>query len=123
MKIIKALVAIILIELIIAIPVVVGIYAWGMLDFQPNANVSEVVGQFYDKFEANETTYYHFKANDDSVWWQLTAEEIGFIPKANETYTLVYDNNGTTKANKPCNCVVECECDVYDDIFLGVQAK
>lgn len=33
MKAIKALVAIILIELIIAIPVVVGIYAWGMLCF------------------------------------------------------------------------------------------
>lgn len=129
MKAIKVLVAIVLTEIAIAIPTVVGIYAWGMLGFPPdNANASEVVGQFYDKFEAvdqngNENTYYHFKANDDSVWWSLTAEEIGFIPIANKEYTLSYDNNGTTKANKTCDCVVECECDVYDDILLGVKAK
>lgn len=129
MKLIKTLVAIILIELIIAIPVVVGIYTWGMVGFQPsNANECAVTGQFYDCTVAedqngNVNTYYQFKANDDSVWWQLTAQEIGFIPNSSAEYTLTYDNNGTTKANKPCDCTDECECEIYDDIFLGVKAK
>ena len=94
------------------------------------ASETSVTGQFYGCTEATDTngntnTYYQFKANDNSVWWQLTAEEIGFVPNANKEYTLTYDNNGTTKANKPCDCgpEFECECEVYDDIFLGVQAK
>lgn len=131
MKAIKILVATILTEIAIAIPIVVSIYAWGMLGFPPdNANECAATGQFYDTFEAtdsngNANTYYQFKSNDNEVWWALTAEELGFVPKANAEYILTYDNNGTTKANKPCDCApeFECECEVYDDIFLEVQAK
>lgn len=131
MKVIKALKIIVLIEIAIAIPVVVGIYAWGMLGFPPNkANECSVAGQFYGSTEVtdqngNEKTLYQFRSHDNEVWWQLTAEEIGFVPKANTEYTLTYDNNGTTKANKPCNCApeFECECEVYDDILIGVQDR
>lgn len=37
-------------------------------------------------------------------------------------YILKYDNNGTTAENKSCECLPEweCECEVYDDIFLGI---
>ena len=94
------------------------------------SNTKEVKGQFYDSVVAtnqngNTNTYYHFKSNDDKVWWLVTADELGFIPKANTEYVLVYDDNGTTKANKPCDCAPEdeCECEVYDDIFLGVKAN
>ena len=92
------------------------------------ANESRVTGKFYGSCNISGTngsadTYYFFKANDDSVWWQLTAEEIGFVPSADEEYVLAYDNNGTTKTNKPCDCTEECECEVYDDILLGVKAK
>lgn len=116
-------------ELAIAIPLVTGIYAWGMLGFQPeNANECTAVGKFSEPFEAtdtngNETTLYQFKSNDNEVWWQLTAEEIGFIPNGNTEYVLTYDNNGTTKENKPCDCDLDCECEVYDDVLLSVERK
>ena len=129
MKTIKILKTIILIEIAIAIPVVVGIYAWGMLGFPPeNTNECVAVGKFYGDMELTDTngntdTYYQFKSNDNKVWWALSAEEIGFIPNGNTEYTLTYDNNGTTKANKPCDCApeFECECEVYDDVFLDIK--
>ncbi len=91
----------------------------------PNPNVNKVAGKFYDSFEAtdingNTDTYYQFKSNDDSVWWMLTAEEIGCIPNGNMEYVLTYDNNGTTKENKSCSCT-DCECEVYDDIFVTIR--
>ena len=124
MKLNKVLKTIILAELAIAIPLVVSIYAWGMLAFQPgNANEISTVGKFDGSYEAtdnngNTDTYYQFKANDDSVWWALTESQMGFIPDESTEYTLTYDNNGTTKANKPCDC---CECEVYDDVFISVR--
>jgi hypothetical protein len=122
MKILKT---IILIELALAIPIVTGIYAWGMLAFQPNANECTTVGKFDGTYEATDQngitdTYYQFKANDDSVWWALTESQMSFVPDENKEYTLTYDNNGTTKANKPCDC---CECEVYDDVFLGIKGR
>ena len=113
-------------EIIIAIPLVVGIYAWGMIGFAPsNANECIAVGKFYGNYEATDANgkaniYYQFKSNDNEVWWALTAEEIGFIPNENIEYTLTYNNNGTTKANKPCDC---CECEVYDDVFVSLREK
>jgi len=70
-------------------------------------------------------TYYQFKSNDDTVWWALTVEDIGFIPEENTEYTLIYFDNDTTVENKNCDCKPEweCECEVYDDIFLGIVKK
>ena len=90
-------------------------------------NTETVVGTFPFVVEAtdnngNEQTLYQFRSNDNDVWWQLTAEEIGFVPNANQEYVLTYDNNGTTKANKTCDCE-QCECEVYDDILLSVKEK
>ena len=94
-----------------------------------NANKS-VTGEFYDSIVAtdqngNKSTYYHFKSYDDKVWWYITEEQLGFIPKANTEYMLVYDENGTTSENKPCDCAPEseCECEVYDDIFVEVKTQ
>lgn len=93
-----------------------------------NANEISTVGKFDGSYEATDNngitdTYYQFKANDGSVWWALTENQMGFIPDDNTEYTLTYDNNGTTKANKPCDCArkYECECEVYDDEFVGIR--
>ena len=63
--------------------------------------------------------WYQFKSYDDTVWWALTTETLGFVPEANKTYTLVYYDNGTTN----CTEEFDCECEVYDDIFLTVEAN
>ena len=91
-------------------------------------NTHKVVGEFYTKIEMTDTkgntdTYYQFRSNDDTVWWALTATEMGFIPEVNTEYTLTYNDNGSTKANKPCDCAPEneCECEVYDDIFISIK--
>lgn len=94
----------------------------------PNANVNKVAGKFYGHHEAtdingNTDTYYEFRSNDGSIWWDLTEYQMNFIPNENTEYILTYDNNGTTRENKPCDCASEfnCECEVYDDIFLSVE--
>lgn len=67
-------------------------------------------------------TLYQFKSYDDTVWWCLTEKEIGFTPIIDSEYILCYYDNGTTKINKPCDCleVYDCECEVYDDIFIAL---
>lgn len=79
------------------------------------------------KFTNNHTSldgneYYQFKSDDDSIWWMLTETEIGYVPSLEKEYVLLYCNNGTTKDNKNCDCLSElkCECEVYDDVFLGI---
>ena len=71
---------------------------------------------------ANGEIYYHFKATDGSVWWCLLESQMGFVPKADAHYILRYDNKGTTKENKPCDCAPKynCECEVYDDEFVSI---
>lgn len=81
--------------------------------------IKSVDGKFHNSFGK----YYQFKSNDDTVWWALTTDDIGFVPAADAEYTLYYDNNGTTTENKNCDCKPECECEVYDDIFLGFSIK
>ena len=88
---------------------------------------TEVKGKFYNSLEAknykNELrTLYQFRSNDNEVWWLLTEEEIGEVPSENNEYTLIYFDNGTTENNKSCDCLPEwdCECELYDDIFLGL---
>lgn len=89
-------------------------------------NEATAVGKFHYTFEAkdidgNVDTYYHFKSNDNEVWWMLTETEIGYIPKLNTDYVLTYDNKGTTKENKPCDCDFVCEYEVYDDELISVK--
>ena len=88
----------------------------------------ETVGKFHHTMElkdinGTEDTYYQFRSNDDQVWWLLTETEMGFVPDYNTEYTLTYDNNGTTKENKSCDCKPEweCECEVYDDVFINIK--
>lgn len=78
--------------------------------------VSQAIGAF-SVMEGNE--YYQFKSYDDAEWWSLTAEEIGFVPEVNKPYTLLYHNNNTTECLE-CAEELECECEVYDDIFLAL---
>ena len=92
------------------------------------ARTNKVAGQFYGCIEAtdqngNADTYYQFRSYDCTVFWLLTADELGFVPNANKTYTLAYNDSGTTSENKPCNCDWEfhCECEVYDDILISVR--
>ena len=131
-KVKEILKTIVLVELAIAIPVVTTIYAWGMLAFQPEteSETIETVGKFYNNLDmkdinGNEDTYYQFKSNDNETWWLLTEEEIGHIPNENTEYVLTYNNNGTTKENKPCDCdpELDCECELYDDVLLSVERK
>ena len=64
--------------------------------------------------------WYQFKSYDNAVWWVLTEEQMGFVPEANKSYTLLYYNNGTTDCNE-CPEEFDCECEVYDDIFLAIK--
>lgn len=101
-----------------------------------NGNVSEgmkiplcaVEGKFYGDmicadYKGAEDTYYQFKSDDNTVWWVLTAEEIGHIPNTTDKYILYYTDNGTTKESQVCDCLPEwdCECYLYDDIFFYIE--
>ena len=82
--------------------------------------VSKIRGEFASAFEdVDGQMYYHFKSYDDSVWWVLTAKEIGFTPDIDKKYTLTYYNNGTIYCDE-CPREFDCDCEVYDDIFLAV---
>ena len=82
---------------------------------------SAVVGKFEhsgkwykgENFSEAET-YYQFKSNDNNIWWALTLEDLSFTPDADAEYTLIYYDNDTPGV---------CECEVYDDIFLGIVGK
>ena len=76
--------------------------------------ISTATGSF-EWLDGND--WYQFKSYDDTVWWALTTEDMGFVPEANKTYTLLYYDNGTTD----CTECSECECEVYDDIFLTIK--
>lgn len=89
----------------------------------PTSETHTVEGKFYGTMTSIEgETYYQFRSNDDSVWWLLTEKELGFIP-TEESYLLTYSDKGTTKENKPCDCdpIYECECELYDDMFLEIE--
>lgn len=66
---------------------------------------------------------YEFESYDKSVRWVLSREQFGgSVPQIGKGYTLCYYDNGTTADNKPCSDApeLECECEVYDDIFLTI---
>ena len=64
--------------------------------------------------------WYQFISYDNTVWWTLDTETIGFVPDADASYTLFYYDNGTTDCTD-CPEEYECECEIYDDIFLGLK--
>ena len=111
-------------KIILALIMSFNAIATSRADATPEGNytiTSVAVGSFESTFkDLNGNEYHHFKSHDDTVWWALTAEEIGFTPEANKTYTLLYDNNGTTDCTE-CAEELECECEVYDDIFIKVM--
>ena len=88
---------------------------------------TQVKGRFYHAMEVinykdEEEVVYQFRSDDNSVWRLLTEEEVGEIPNFTDIYTLIFFDNGTTAENKSCDCIPEweCECELYDDIFLGI---
>lgn len=90
--------------------------------------VVEVEGKFYGDmickdYQGIEDVYYQFRSDDDSVWWLLTATEIGHIPNTEDKYILYYTDNGTVKDTPVCDCLPEwdCECYLYDDIFFYIE--
>ena len=106
------------------------IFAILPIDGKTIATEKRAEGRFTADFEHNcdscdtdvERKYYQFKSYNNEVWWALTEEEIGFIPSYGKSYVLLYSDNGTTAENKTCGCLPEweCECEVYDDVFLGL---
>ncbi len=99
------------------------------LSLKANPNIKTTEGEFYTEFDAvnmetNATEhFYQFRSDDDSVWWILTAEEIGYVPGFETKYALTYDDKGTTAGNKTCDCLPEweCECQLYDDEFIRIK--
>ena len=92
--------------------------------------VISIGGKFYGDmictdYKDIEDTYYQFKSDDDTVWWILTAKEIGHVPNTDDKYTLYYANNGTVEESRVCDCLPEwdCECYLYDDIFLYIEKE
>lgn len=77
------------------------------------------VGKFYSGLTLTDTNgnsdyYYHFKSNDNEVWWFLTESELGFVPNLNSEYYFIYSDNGTTQCDPS-----DCECYLYDDTFIS----
>lgn len=79
--------------------------------------VSSTIGTF-EWYDGND--WYQFKSYDDKVWWLLSIKDIGFMPEENKTYKLIYYNNQTTDCFD-CEPKYDCECEVYDDIFLAIH--
>lgn len=89
----------------------------------PNtANIHTVSGEFHGapidctNADGATETLYQFRSYDNEVWWLLTAEEIGCVPSEGKTYNLKYDDKGTTSCTHS-----DCECYLYDDVFLGIS--
>ena len=92
--------------------------------------IEKATGKFEGSFttsdaNGNVETYYHFKSDDNRVWWLLTEEQIGFVPNRGDEYVVIYHNNGTTADSKLCTCDPElnCECEKYDDIFICIEGR
>lgn len=69
--------------------------------------------------DGNIIELYQFKSFDNENWWNLTKDELGFVPDSSKKYTLVYYQNETTKNNHKCDQEYDCDCYCYDDLFLG----
>lgn len=68
--------------------------------------VHSIMGTFTGPIlDTNGNLYFKFEGNNET--WTLSESELGFTPKAKETYTLFVSDNGTE--------------DIYDDIFVCVK--
>ena len=84
-------------------------------------NLSVAFGEFFTTYEAYDgIQYYQFRSYDDAEWWALTEEDIGYKPELGKQYTLIYHNNGTTECYE-CAEEIDCECEVYDDVFVALR--
>ena len=90
-----------------------------LAELSPN-NIETIEGKFYDTND--DSGFYQFRSDDDSVWWVLTEEEIGEIPSFEENYTLTYSDRGTTECHD-CPEEWDCECELYDDEFIKIIRK
>lgn len=92
-----------------------------------NINVTPTYGTFEGTWEGTDyngvtKTFYQFKSYDDSIWWAITAEELGYIPEEGRAYVLLYNENVDTEENHECDPALDCDCYAYDDLFLGIYA-
>ena len=88
-------------------------------------SVKQIYGTFYGTVNSvdgknEKTKLYQFKSYDDSFWWTLSADDIGFIPINGKPYVLAFNEGGSTKENHKCPTELNCDCYSYDDLFLGV---
>lgn len=86
----------------------------------PDISIGTFTGKYTSWDGTKYSTYYEFRSYDNTSWWDLEEKDIGFIPIEGKRYTLVSYNNGTTKENHDCPEEYDCECYLYDDVFLGV---
>lgn len=63
---------------------------------------------------------YQFESEDGETRWVLSVGELGFVPDMCRKYTVYFSQNRTK--NELCSPECECECCLYDDIFLSAQA-
>lgn len=82
-------------------------------------DVLTVKGSFIRTFtDVYGQVYFLFRSYDKEVQWALKPEQIGFTPTKGKSYYLTYCNNGTTDCAE--RETLDCECYLYDDLFLGV---
>ena len=72
--------------------------------------------------------YITFKSDDNTVFWCLTVSECDGIAEIDKYYDIYYFDNHTEKETYICGictpetiALQECECYVYDDIFLSLE--
>lgn len=90
-------------------------------------DITTAVGRFTSSIDSidedgNAVVLYQFKSYDNEVWWCLTEDDMGFVPKDGQRYIIAFYQNGTTKENHICPEEYDCDCYCYDDVFLGVYA-
>lgn len=89
------------------------------------SNIHTIKGYFDTSFKCTNMNklklYYRFRSYDDTVWWLLTEEELGYIPEPDTTYYFTYDDKGTTD----CDCPEEydCDCFAYDDEYITCEPE
>ena len=99
----------------------------GVIHIGEEIPISKIRGKFYTSLDVlneygDKERLYQFRSEDNSVFWLLSRTEICHIPNNSDEYVLYFSDNGTNADDKICDCLPEweCECEVYDDIFLGI---
>jgi hypothetical protein len=82
-----------------------------ILDTKYSGHYSVGIHSIKGKFEwLDGDDWYQFTSDDNTVYWTLTTDSIGFIPESEKSYTLMYHDNGTPD-------------DIYDDVFITVKGE